>query len=315
MNYIDNVILDNIPETKGPLYLFKWIGSKTRMAKFIIDKFPPWSKDQIYVEPFCGSASVFLNLPKPYCVEVLNDLDGEIINFFRVLQDQENFHEFIHRLIWTPYSLDEFRRALAIKKSTDNEYDDIDRAWAFFVGQCQGLSGNSKTEGNWGRKFMSQHNISETASDWRRFIKNLINVHERLSAVQLDNRDALTVIKYWDTDKTIFYIDPPYMLSTRTKSGQKLYSHEMDDDQHNKLINALLDVKGKVILSGYDSDMYHVLDSHGWNRYEKNLMCNMTCRTRGSGLKSDGSGTKDKSRKEIVWTNFKNIYKIDDFIK
>lgn len=288
------------------------------MVKFIIDKFPPWSKDQIYVEPFCGSASVFLNLPKPYCVEVLNDLDGEIINFFRVLQDQENFHEFIHRLIWTPYSLDEFRRALAIKKSTDNEYDDIDCAWAFFVGQCQGLSGksgNSKTEGNWSRKFMSQHNISGTASDWRRFIKNLINVHERLSAVQLDNRDALTVIKYWDTDKTIFYIDPPYMLSTRTKGGQKLYSHEMDDDQHNKLINTLLDIKGKVILSGYDSDIYRILEAHGWNRFEKNVICGTSCRTRSSGLKSDGSGTKDRSRKEIVWTNFKNIYKIDDFIK
>lgn len=310
LNYIDEAILNNIPKTRPIVYPFKWVGSKVNMLKFILEKFPKYSKDQIYVEPFCGTATVFLNLPKPYCVEVLNDLDGNIINFFRVLQDKEKFDEFLHRIIWTPYSRDEFKKSLEIKEKSD-KYSDIDRAWAFFVGRNQGINGFAETEGNWGRVFVSNYNMSGNVRGWKAHTKHLIKLHERLSSAQLDSRDALTVIKYWDTDRTIFYIDPPYVQSTRSKNI--IYSHEMNDKQHKDLIDVLLNVNGKVILSGYDSEIYHTLESNGWNRFEKNTLCHISCRTRNGGLKSDGSGTKDKSRKEIVWTNFKNKLMLDSW--
>jgi site-specific DNA-adenine methylase len=138
--------LNGIPSPPRPMAPFGWAGGKGNLVRWIIQYVP---YGQIYVEPFAGAASVFWHLPNPFSVEVLNDLDGDIVNLYRVLQDKAKFEELAHRLIFTPYARAEFVRALQMAK--DPIATDIDRAWAFFVRQNQGFGGKANNKENWGR--------------------------------------------------------------------------------------------------------------------------------------------------------------------
>ena len=113
-----------IPKPNRIIGPVRWYGGKGMLARWIVQQIP---KGRLYCEPYCGAASVFWHLRPPREVEVLNDLHAEIITLFRVLQDREQFGELCHRLAWTPYSLDEFRRALAME-AVDG-LSDVDRAW------------------------------------------------------------------------------------------------------------------------------------------------------------------------------------------
>jgi len=253
-----------------------------------------------YVEPYCGAASIFWHLDPPRKVEVLNDLYGEIINLFRVLQDRESFEELAHRLTWTPYSLAEFRKALLI--NFDNS-DPVTAAWATFVRQNQGFAGKSKTEGHWSKAITcSSRGMAGTANKWRGRLFLLDTWHDRLSRVQLDSRDALDVIKYWDTENTVFYLDPPYVAATRSiGSHNNVYNHETDDAHHEKLIDLLLGLKGQAVLSGYDSPLYARLVDAGWERAEFKTGCYAAGRTRGSKLQGKGNVLKHAGRTEVLW--------------
>jgi DNA adenine methylase len=145
--------LDGIPMPPRPMAPFRWPGGKGNLVKWLIQYVP---EGHIYVEPFAGAASVFWHLPNPFPVEVLNDLDGDIVNLYRVLQDKAKFEELAHRLIFTPYARAEFARALQIAK--DPKASDIDRAWAFFVKQNQGFGGKANNVGDWGREIYNTNN-------------------------------------------------------------------------------------------------------------------------------------------------------------
>jgi DNA adenine methylase len=119
--------------------------------------------------------------------------------------------------------------------------------------------------------------------------------------VQVEHSNAIAVIKTYDTKKTFFYLDPPYVLSTRRSGG---YEHEMSDADHQQLIKTLLRVKGRVMLSGYRSEIYEPLERHGWQRIDFKVVCHAAARTRFTGLQGKGAATREQSRVESVWLNY-----------
>jgi DNA adenine methylase len=264
------------------------------MARWIVQYIP---RGRIYVEPFAGAASVFWHLPGRFPVEVLNDLDNRIVNLYRVLQDRQKFAELLHRLVWTPYSRAEFARALEVLK--DPKADDVARAWAFFVAQNQGFGGKADTVGNWGRGLTKDL----VTSKWMSHLKQLRHWHQRLSGVQIDSVDALQAIRYWDSPETVFYIDPPYVPETRVDND--FYVNELSMEDHQTLVETLLQVKGKVVLSGYDHPVYHPLEEAGWDKIMRETACSVAGRTRSSQLRGPGAAKALVPRVEVVWKNFK----------
>lgn len=280
---------------------FQWYGGKTHLRDFIL---PHISGSKIYVEPFCGSANIFF-AKDPHPVEVLNDLNGEIINFFRILQDRKTFKEFLHRVKWTPYSLDELRHAIRVRTLLEVATP-VERAWAMFVIGSQAINGHADSEGNWSRTFIPtrgrlnanrNEGMAQVTSRWKRRISYLEAWRNRLMRAQIDSRNALTVIEYWDSEDTVFYLDPPYVESTRTSLD--IYSHEMTDDHHDQMIDILLKIKGRVVLSGYRSKLYERLDKAKWLRFDKEVACSTSARTRGSKDRREGLSR----RIESLWVN------------
>lgn len=274
---------------------FRYYGGKGNLAKKIVPFLP---EARVYVEPFCGAASMFWHLPdKRFPVRVLNDLNGEIINLFRVLQDPETFEEFKHRITYTPYSLDEFRRALSVHERANP----VERAWAFFVRQNQGFGGIATCESSWGKVFTISRGVPKNINSYLCRLASLEFFHERLMKVQLDSRDALDVIRYWDSLDTSFYLDPPYVLDTRAECKKNVYKFEMDDKQHHELIEILLNLKGNAVLSGYSNDIYNQLEHSGWQKVEFETSCHAAVRVRGSNLRGKGAASANVRRTEVLW--------------
>jgi DNA adenine methylase len=290
--------LDSIPMPPRPMAPFQWAGGKGNLVRWLIQYVP---SGHTYVEPFAGAASVFWHLPTPFPVEVLNDLDGDIVNLYRVLQDRAKFEELAHRLIFTPYARAEFVRALQTLK--DPNASDIDRAWAFFVARNQGFSGVGDSQGEWARAIgLVRNNMAATTSKWRSRLKLLSFWHERLSRVQIDHTDGIACIQYWDTPYTVFYIDPPYVLETR--KDRSLYKNEPDLAYHERLVETILAAKGKVMLSCYDHPVYSPLTKAGWHRLTKATVAHMAGKTRQSKLQGLGSAKAHVPRTETLYLNF-----------
>lgn len=255
----------------------KWAGGKGGYAKKIVEMVPSGSR---YLEPYAGMANVFLHLDKTYDIVALNDINSDIINAFRVVQDDAKYVELENMLTWTPYSFDEFKKALRIVK--DDNASDVQKAWAFFTAQNQGFSGISKHPGNWGRTIDPK--VTPEPDVWQRKVANLSWWHEKLCNVYLDNRDALDFIEYWDVDEeSVFYLDPPYIQDTRV--SKNVYKHETSDNHHSLLVQKLLTIKGKAVLSGYEHDIYLPLLDNGWRIERFAAHASMAAKGRGSSVR------------------------------
>ena len=277
---------------------FQYYGGKGQTLAKLATIVPDGGKP--YCEPFCGAASLFFSR-NPAPVEVLNDLNGDVVNFFRVMQDRNTYEELRHRINWTPYARDEFARALAVEQHDDP----ITRAWAFFVRQNMGFAGKSKTVGDFGRVFTTCSGMSGVTNRWIMRQSMLDAFRMRILHAQIDNRCAIDVIRYWDNDDAVFYCDPPYIHSTRSSSDD--YSVEQDDDFHHRLVSALLECKGAVVLSCYDHPAYQPLSDAGWVRHDFSTSAHSAGRVRGSGLKGAGSAKARVPRTETVWVNPKAV--------
>lgn len=300
MEDFKSCFLDSIREPVRVMAPFRWPGGKGNLATWIV-KYVPVGRT--YVEPFAGAASVFWHLPKPFPVEVLNDIDGDIVNFYHVLQDKSKFELLLHRLVFTPYARAEFRRALKILRNTNAS--DIDRAWAFFVRQNQSISGAGRHEGNWSRSITNTRNgMASTTSQLRSRLKLLTQLHDRISRVQIDNIDGIECIKYWDTPDTVFYMDPPYVQETRRCLS--LYSNEPDLLYHERLVETLLQVKGKVLFSCYDHSVYKPLADAGWHKLTKDTACHMIGKIRNSRFKGFGNVKANAPRTETLYMNYEH---------
>jgi len=264
----------------GRLIAFGWYGGKFSHLSWLLPLLPICHH---YCEPFGGSAAVLLNRG-PSKVETYNDIDGEIVNFFRVLRDSKD--ALIEAIGLTPFSREEYY--LAISDSGSNA-SPLERARRFFIRARQSRTGLAQTAsiGRWANcKNTSRAGMSGVVSRWLGSIQTLPDIAARLLRVQIEDRPALEVIKLYDSAETFFYCDPPYIHSTRGDS--KAYGFEMDENAHRDLADVLMKCKGKVALSGYRCDLMEHLYK-GWGCYE-------------GALKNCHS--VKQLRQEVLWTNY-----------
>jgi len=238
----------------------RYFGGKWRIADWIIAQFPPHI---CYVEPCGGGASVLLRKP-PSKFEVLNDLDDDVINFFEILRLQP--HDLIRAIQLTPYAREELSRA----KSDNTSVLPLERARLFYIRCWQSFgSGTGKTGTGWRFQVGRGEDSRASAIGQWNTTDHLLPIIKRLKQVQIEHNDALAVIRRYDGPKTLFYVDPPYLHSTRHKdSARKGYQFEMTDQDHIDLSQALKAVNGMVILSGYNSELYDHLYEN-WRRMDR----------------------------------------------
>lgn len=228
--------------------LFRYPGSKWSIAEWIISHFPDGYEKMIYLEPFVGSGAVFFN-KRPGCVETINDLESEIVNVFRVLRD---WPEALKRALeLTPYSREEYDRSF---EPCD---DPVERARRYFVRTTQAIGAKMGTKCGW-RNHKSTK-IGGTACKWGGIVDTIDYAVTRLrgsttNLVQIEHMDAFRLIERYNSSDVLMYLDPPYVRSTR-KIG-RLYRFEMDDNQQHELLRLIARSKAKIVLSGYQSDLY-----------------------------------------------------------
>lgn len=239
--------------------MFGWYGGKFSHLEWLLPLLPD---SHHYCEPFAGSGAVLINR-EPSSVETYNDIDGEVVNFFRVLRNHRK--PLMEAIALTPFSREEFHLALSVN---GKKISDVERARLFFIRARQTRSGLAQTSslGRWANcKNTSRAGMSGVVSRWLGSVEGLPEISERLLRVQIENRPALEIIKLYDSEGTLFYCDPPYVHSTRGDS--KAYGFEMDEDEHVKLAGALKRAKGKVAISGYRCDLMDGLYK-GWRRFD-----------------------------------------------
>ena len=263
---------------------FAWYGGKYYYAEWIIGHFPT---HRVYIEPFGGAANILLNKIESE-VEIFNDLDSRITNFFKVLREREQFDELIRLLNLTPYSRKDFSDII-----TELEPEDaVRKAYNFFV-RCRqsmgGLGMSKLTPSSWVVSLRSRRKMAEPVSKYLSAIDGLEDIAVRFRSVVIENSSAIKVIKKYDCTDALIYCDPPYVPETRHGSKASTYGCEMSLEEHLELLKALKKCKGKIIVSGYHSEMYDV-ELKDWNKdtFEGK-----------SHLSNSG-----QSRVEVLWKNY-----------
>ncbi len=267
-----------------------WFGGKGNLAKKILKYFP---EHKIYVEPFGGGASLlFAKEPSP--IEVYNDIDSGLVNFFRVLRDPEKFEQFYKKVCLTPYSREEYYYC---RDTWEDCTDDVERAYRWYV--VARMSFGGRFGNSWGFAVTnSRRNMASTTSSWLSVIDMLPLIHQRIMRVQIEHKDFREIFKIYDTEDTLYYCDPPYVSFTRRGDG---YKHEMTDDDHKDLVNILLNIKGKAILSGYQNEIYKPLEQAGWKRIDWLTACSAVGRTRYTKILGEGVAKTKQPRIESIW--------------
>jgi DNA adenine methylase len=248
-----------LPRVRRRRIVFGWYGGKFSHLDWLLPLLPDAHH---YCEPFSGSAAVLLNrAPSP--VETYNDVDGEVVNFFRVLRDQGP--EIERAIGLTPFSREEYHRAILGNREG---ITDLERARRFYIRARQTRTGLAQTAslGRWANcKDTSRAGMSGVVSRWLGGVEALADISTRMMRVQIENRPATDVIRLYDSPRTLFYCDPPYLHDTRGDS--KAYGFEMREDEHVDLATALNRCRGKVAISGYRN---RLMDRwyKGWTRFD-----------------------------------------------
>jgi DNA adenine methylase len=285
---------NNIP---SPL---KWHGGKHYLARRVLELMPPHLH---YVEPYFGGGQVlFARDPADRrhwwpgrtsdgrtadgVSELVNDLDGDLMSFYAVLKDPGAFAQLRHRLELTLFSEAEWAGARDMLDG--GRGDAVERAAALFVSVRQsrqalrqGFATPVRTRLRGGRQ--------DHVNAWWGAVDGLEDAHRRLRNVMVLCRPALEVIRSEDAAATFFYLDPPYLHETR--AARDAYALEMTDADHGELLDTIRQCKGKVILSGYASDLYDAALS-SWSRHEVELPNNAA------------GGRKKDRETEVLWCNF-----------
>ena len=276
----------------------KWHGGKSYLAKRIIELMPPHIH---YVEPFFGGGAVLFAKDPVNVSEVVNDLNGELSNFWQVLKCRRLFRRFTYEIENTPFSRSEWEAAFSRSEweATKNaiqppgeltEIELIARAVVFFIRYRQSRQGLGKDFATLSRN-RTRRGMNEQVSSWLSAIEGLPEAHARLKRVVILNRPAIEVIKQQDGENTFFYCDPPYLHETRVTTGD--YEHEMSEGDHAELLAALKHVEGRFILSGYRSELYdNAAIENDWRRVDIEI-----------DNKASSKKTKDK-KTECLWMNY-----------
>ncbi len=262
------------------LIAFGWYGGKYSHLDFLLPLFP--NDATHFCDVFGGSAAVLLNVP-PYPVETYNDLDSELVNFFKILRTQ---HDALIRAIGlTPFSREELARACQPAK----DLSQVERARRFYVRARQTRTGLAQTssEGRWAHCVLtSRAGMAGAVSRWLGSVERLPEIAQRLQRVQIENAPAIEVLQRYDTDETLFYLDPPYVHAARGDSSA--YGYEMTDADHSELADYLNGLRGRAVISGYRTELYDDL-FHDWYRVDADKRL---------------ASSVMKQRQESAWLNF-----------
>ena len=223
-----------------------YYGGKQTLLKYLLPLIP---QHKLYCEPFFGGGAVFFAKPKSD-TEVINDINGEVINFFKVIKTK--FPELQKEIQSTLHSRELYKRAMVIYNNPE-PYSDVKRAWALWTATNQGFAGMI---GSWG---FGKDDSKEAALANKRdaFTKEY---EQRLTKVQVENNNAIKVINRCDDKETFIYADPPYIGSDQ--GHYKGYS----ENDYRELLNALSKVKGKFLLSSYPSKILATyIKKYKWN--------------------------------------------------
>ena len=261
---------------------FPYFGGKYRLAKKLIQMFP---RHHCYVEVFGGAGNVLLQKPASK-VEVFNDIDSDIYNLFRVLrEDFDEFHRLVMLTLYCRKTFTDYRTQL------ETETDNVKRAARWYAMACQSFSGFHGESWSFSKRCNKSKQLKNK-------IDRLPEIIDRLREVQIENRDFKFILDSYDGTDTFFYLDPPYVPGTRR---DRVYAHEMTAEDHERLLDILKGVKGKVMLSGYPNAMY---DSLGWHQHKIETVAHSAGTTRISGLQGQGNVLETQKRTESIWTNY-----------
>ncbi len=264
-----------------------YFGGKGHLARRIVALLPP---HECYVEPCVGAGAVFWWKPRAP-LETINDLAGDVVQFYRVLRDPVAFAQFSRLAELTPYAREEFEDC---RGAWADDEDPVARAWAWFVSVRQAFGGATGAaageatrtgwrysvgagmaagtagvagRGSWGYS-ASNANGTRVSSAVRKYlgvVERLPEIHQRLQGVQIECGDWRRVLAAYGDAGACAYIDPPYVWETRR--GDKRYAHEFTLADHHALTAALLASPAMVVLSGYRHAAVHgPLEEAGWER-------------------------------------------------
>lgn len=272
-------IVKNTRSRRNKMIAFGWYGGKFSHLDFILPNLP--SDAEHFCDVFGGSAAVLINR-NPSPVETYNDLDSNLVNFFRMIRDAGD--ELIKAISLTPFS----REELVIACSGEVVLNPLERARRFYVRARQTRTGlaQTSTEGRWAHCVLtSRAGMAGAVSRWLGAVDALPLIVQRLQRVQIENAPALEVIKRFDTRSTLFYLDPPYVHESRGDSNA--YRYEMTREDHIELAQQLEQIEGRAVVSGYRTELYDQIFSD-WTRLDAPLK---TC-----------NSSKGK-RQESLWLN------------
>ncbi len=221
--------------------ILKYPGAKNRLAPWIVSHIP---KHDVYLEPYFGSGGVFF-AKDPSRIETINDLDCNVVNFFKVIREYPD--EFIKQLKLTPYAREEYRRAFVVEE----EDDIIERARKFAIRCWQGFGCSNRYQN--GFRTSQQSTSPCTTKQWKSFVDVIPEVAERLMHAQIECKTAIQLLDMYNTKDVFIYLDPPYLPEIRKKYQ---YVHEMTHENHVELLERIVDHPGKILISGYESSLY-----------------------------------------------------------
>lgn len=256
-------------------------GSKKRIASWIIGNMAP---HRSYVEPFFGGGAVLFEKP-PAAVETVNDIDNMVVNFFRVIQDPERRKELVQRLEYTPYSRSVYEWACGEAET------EVEKALFFTIRSMQSHGFCMDRKNGWKRDTGSRE-AAYAVRYWNELPGVIAAMAERLKRVQIESVPALELIKAFNRENVLIYADPPYLPSLRSRTQ---YPYEMTEGEHIELLQELNQSKAKVLISGYECELYNDLLT-GWKK--------MQILTRAQG---------GAERTETLWLNYEPVGQIDLF--
>ena len=258
--------------------VFPYFGGKSKLLDWLLP-FLLRYRHEVYVEPFGGSGAVLFGKPYLGGLEVFNDLDGDLIHFFRVLRDVTLFPELRRYLRYSMYSREfyvEAREKLLFG-------DAIERAGSFFILACQSFSAGITS--GWG---YSVRGVKSESCRYFRRQELLPLFHKRLQSVQIENSDVFSILDRYCHSGSLVYLDPPYVQSTLIDKG--CYKHMFSDDEHVRLVSAILRFHSErgvhFVLSGYENPIYERLLECGWRVERRRVVASSSNVSSHGGVKS-----------------------------
>lgn len=289
----------NGTEKKAPRGVLKYHGGLYYQAPKIVALFPNRLRYDHFLDACVGGGSVFLAHDPEGKSEVINDLSGDLSNFWRVLRDPMKCDSLIRILVATPFSAWEWRASIDnLRLRPKGDWADwprmiqVKRAADYFVMSRQSLAGRFGKDPAFAAVTQTRlrANMNEQVSAWLSSVEQLPKVHERMHRALVLKHDVIGLLKKWDTPRTLVYLDPPWMPETR--DAVNVYEYEMGPAKHEEMLGILCAYdKAFVVISGRHCDLYDKRLG-GWRIHEI------------IHKSSAGGGDEKRDMTHTVWCNY-----------